>query len=196
MAPTLFLASVLVSSVLHLVCGQEHYVERYFTQKVDHFNFVNGETYKQRYLFTDKYWDKKGPIFVYTGNEGDIISFWNNCGLVFEAAANFSALVIFTEHRYYGKSLPFGSSSFDVDKIGYLSAEQALADYAVLLTDLKKEFQAIDKPIVAFGGSYGGMLAAWMRFKYPNIINVALAASAPIYMLAKDGPRDFFFLKL
>ena len=41
--------------------------------------------------------------------------------------------------------------------------------------------------------SYGGMLAAWMRFKYPNIINAALAASAPIYMLAHDASRDFFF---
>ena len=44
-----------------------------------------------------------------------------------------------------------------------------------------------------FCHSYGGMLAAWMRFKYPNIIDAALAASAPIFMLAKDAPRDFFF---
>ena len=49
-------------------------------------------------IFLDKYWDKQGPIFVYTGNEGDILGFWNNCGFVFEAAANFSALVIFPEH--------------------------------------------------------------------------------------------------
>ena len=44
-----------------------------------------------------------------------------------------------------------------MDKIGYLNAEQALADYAVLLTDLKKEFQATNKPIVAFGGRYDYM---------------------------------------
>ena len=74
--------------------------------------------------------------------------------------------------RYYGKSLPFGDSSFDDDKVSYLSVEQALADYAIILTNLKKQYNLTDSqnPIIAFGGSYGGILAAYMRFKYPNIV--------------------------
>ena len=47
---------------------------------------------------TDQYWDEKGPIFFYTGNEGPITGFWENSGFVFEAAQKFNALVIFGEH--------------------------------------------------------------------------------------------------
>ncbi|KAJ7378637.1 Dipeptidyl peptidase 2 [Desmophyllum pertusum] len=143
-----------------------------------------------------QYWDGNGPIFFYTGNEGPITSFWDNSGFVFEAAEKFNALVIFGEHRYYGESMPFGSSSFDHDKVGYLIVEQALADYAVLVTELKIQFKATQSKVVAFGGSYGGILTAYMRFKYPNVIDAALAASAPIYMLTfKGSQREFFFLQ-
>ena len=37
-------------------------------------------------------------LFFYTGNEGPIDQFWDNSGFVFEAAKNFSALVVFAEH--------------------------------------------------------------------------------------------------
>ena len=38
------------------------------------------------------------------------------------------------------------------------------------------------------------MLSAYMRFKYPNVIDAALAASAPIYMVTFEGSeREFFF---
>jgi len=48
----------------------------------------------------DKWWDSnnKGPIFLYTGNEGDITEFWNNCGFLFEIAPHFGALILFAEH--------------------------------------------------------------------------------------------------
>lgn len=54
---------------------------------------------------------------------------------------------------------------------GYLTAEQALADYAELITYLKSSIKgAASSPVIAFGGSYGGMLSAWMRQKFPNVI--------------------------
>ena len=49
--------------------------------------------------------------------------------------------------------MPFGpDQSFQDDKIGYLTIEQALADYAVLLTELKTQFKATESKVVAFGG--------------------------------------------
>lgn len=46
-----------------------------------------------------------------------------------------------------------------------------MADFAVLLTNIKLKFGNGNNPIIAIGGSYGGMLAAWMRLKYGHIIN-------------------------
>nr|KAG5712112.1 hypothetical protein BaRGS_020838 [Batillaria attramentaria] len=95
--------------------------------------------------------------------------------------------------RYYGKSLPFGNHSLEADYIGWLSVEQALADYAMLISYLKQSLSSPKAPVIAFGGSYGGMLSAYMRFKYPNLVTGSLAASAPIYMLDPRFDRSFFF---
>ena len=42
--------------------------------------------------------------------------------------------------------------------VAYLTSAQALADYATLIVHLKSELHAVNAPVVAFGGSYGGMM--------------------------------------
>lgn len=54
-----------------------------------------------------------------------------------------------------------------------------MADYAVLLTHLRSKHNATSAPVIAFGGSYGGMLSAWLRMKYPAIIQVPSAECIP-----------------
>lgn len=129
-------------------------------QTVDHFNQSDTRTFSQRYLVYDTLWNKKGPIFVYTGNEGDIEWFFQNTvsrqcvlidhflctlyelflqGFVVDNLSHyFKALIIFIEHRYYGQSLPFGADSYkDYDHLQYLTSEQALADFVAVINQLK-----------------------------------------------------------
>ena len=56
-----------------------------------------------------------------------------------------------------------------------------MEDYVALLTQLKKDNPTLaNKATIVFGGSYGGMLAAWLRMKYPHMFQGALASSAPV----------------
>lgn len=57
--------------------------------------------------------------------------------------------------------MPYGSKEEaykDNTTLAYLTAEQAIGDYAVLLRELKRNLSAEDCPVVLFGGSYGGSI--------------------------------------
>jgi lysosomal Pro-X carboxypeptidase len=156
-----------------------------FDQRIDHFNNSDTRTYKMRYLLQNETYNvDSGPILFYAGNEGGVYAFYNNTGFQTEyLASKFKATVVFAEHRFYGKSMPFGDKSFDKESgnLRYLNVEQVMADYVALLTKLKSDIPSLkNKATILFGGSYGGMLAAWIRMKYPHIFQGALASSAPV----------------
>lgn len=161
--------------------------EQWFSQRVDHFRAtvpIGGNvTWSQRYYVcsTDTFDPSNGAIFFYTGNEGDVTLYINHTGIMWENAASFNALLVFAEHRYYGASLPFGADTFN--HMEYLSSAQALADYVVLLDFVKETYAGTESnyvPVISFGGSYGGVLSAMIRAKYPGSIDGAIAASAPL----------------
>jgi hypothetical protein len=106
--------------------------ENWFENQIDHFNWgptpLNTTVWKQRYFTCDSAWkrstngDVSGPIFFYCGNEGPVEGYVNATGLMYETAPIFGAILIFAEHRYYGKSLPFGKDS--IKYLTYLTHEQ------------------------------------------------------------------------
>ena len=189
--------------------------ELYFEQPMDHFGPSPG-TYMQRYFVSDVHYGNNardntdadadtdtgdsdsGPMFFYLGNEADVTLYVNATGLIWENAEEFGALVVFAEHRYYGRSLLFPNddtkdifSDNHSNRLQYLSADQALMDYVTLIGHLKKTYRFRESDaIIGFGGSYGGMLASWARFRYPHVWDGAIAASAPI--LAFEGMEAFF----
>lgn len=94
-------------------------------------------------------------------------------------APKLNATVLFAEHRYYGKSFPFGDekTAFENKNLKYLNVEQVFKDYIEVIKSLKSNNSydnfngtGMITPVYAFGGSYGGMLAAWIRMKYPTHI--------------------------
>ena len=47
------------------------------------------------------------PVFFYFGNEDNVELYVEHTGLMWESAPDMGAALVFLEHRYYGKSLPF-----------------------------------------------------------------------------------------
>lgn len=175
--------------------GNRHVLQycekKHFTQDLNHFQGGGNGTYQQRYFVCGRQFFNadNGTIFFYLGNEGDVMLFLNNTGLMWENAQEFNALLVFAEHRYFGESIPFGEEV--LDHMEHLSSTQALADYAVLIRHIKDELHA-DVPVIGFGGSYGGMLGTWFRLKYPHLMDGVIAASAPVLVSVNDpdSPLD------
>ena len=184
------------------------YELRWFDQPVDHFNLLQPvdpqtrrrRTFKQRLLFHNASYGGAGsPVIFYTGAEGSgVDAIWDHSGWIIEQlAANLSALVVFAEHRFFGASMPFGDaacalyptfnascdSSFwpNATRLGLLSEEQALQDFAMVAHGLREELDGgWESPFITVGGSLAGEISTWFRIRYPHLIDMALAASAPI----------------
>lgn len=54
----------------------------------------------------------------------------------------------------------------------------SIADFANFAQAMKMKYPG--SKVVTFGGSYSGALSAWIRYKYPEIIDIAVASSGPI----------------
>ena len=56
---------------------------------------------------------------------------------------------------------------------------QAINDVASFIETMNKE-HGFTGPWIAFGGSYPGSLAAWVREKYPHLIKGSVSSSGPL----------------
>ncbi|KAI8437941.1 hypothetical protein MSG28_010609 [Choristoneura fumiferana] len=185
--------AIVVLFLISIVKSEYKYTTNWFKVPLDHFGFQRNEEFQIKYLVNEDHWDKNnGPIFFYTGNEGQIELFAQHTGFMWDIAEEFKAKLVFAEHRYYGESMPFGNKSLDNEHIGYLTSEQALADYADLVDYLQGHEVNPKYPVIAFGGSYGGMLAAYFRMKYPHVVAGAIAASAPVHMYPGMVPCEAY----
>ncbi|XP_060831449.1 putative serine protease F56F10.1 [Bombus pascuorum] len=114
---------------------------------------------------------------------------WMAEGQWIEYAKQFGALCFQVEHRFYGQSHP--TSDLGVKNLMFLSSQQALADLAYFIEFMNINYKLpVGTKWIAFGGSYAGSLAAWLRNKYPHLVHGAVSASGPL--LAEIDFQEYF----
>ncbi len=122
---------------------------------------------------------------------------------MFETGQPKNALFVFPEHRFYGQSLPAGPvMSYNPEFLYTLTVAQSLVDNVVILKVCRFGFVgctnflrsnrkfcqhvmqawnvSANTKVIAFGGSYPGELAAFLRFQFPGVFHGALSSSAPL----------------
>ena len=188
-------------SLLLAACGTAAAIPSdplYFANLVDHFSPA-AATYQQRYYQNLSSFSGPGaPILCIMGGEGAIPP---STGIFYPSivllAQRLGAAVIEPEHRYFGTSLP--TAPYDTARLELLTAEQALADAAAFITYKRKELKCSGEggeprcPVCTVGGSYPGWLSAMMRLRYPGVVDMAYAGSAPMLFYSQlVGQYDYY----
>ena len=152
----------------------------YHEQTLNHFTDNQDRVqrlWSQRYYEDKTLWGGNGfPIFLSLGGEGP--AYGAPGGLQRELALQHQAALITLEHRFYGESRPTDDMSSEA--LRHLSAEEALADAARFIQWWSESHTTLNSTWIAFGGSYSGQLASWLRLRYPRSVGGAVAYSAPI----------------
>lgn len=150
----------------------------FFDQKLNHAD-PQSRTFKQRFFVDSKFASgPDAPVFYIICGE------WNCAGTgsysyVEYLASKLKGHLVALEHRYYGESLP--TTKLTPYALRFLNLEAAINDLASFQKYMMKE-RGLNGKWVAFGGSYAGTLAAFYREKHPELVEGALASSAPVYM--------------
>ncbi|XP_014248956.1 putative serine protease K12H4.7 [Cimex lectularius] len=164
--------------------------DMWFEQKLDHFDPTNTHTWNQKYQVNDSFMKHKrnAPVFLLIGGEAEASAEWMVKASWINYAKKYKALCFQLEHRYYGNSQPTPDTS--TQNLRYLSSEQALADLANFIKGMNKKYGLTERnKWIAFGGSYPGSLAAWLRYKYPHLVHAAVSSSSPL--LAKADFKEY-----
>lgn len=147
---------------------------QWFTQILDHFSPTDSRTWPQRFYTNENHF-KRGAnetgdvVFLYIGGEGEVNATTIIDGQWINYAKKYQALCFMLEHRFYGQSHP--TPDMSTKNLQYLSSEQALADLATFITAMNQKYGLNNPKWIAFGGSYPGALAAWLRYKYPHLVS-------------------------
>ncbi|RHY09261.1 hypothetical protein DYB25_013298 [Aphanomyces astaci] len=174
---------VRLTDKLHQFKDASTKVNWYDEQTLDHTDASNGKVWKQPYYFNDQYYGGAGsPVFLHIDGTDPMAALAVTTPQLFmnELAKKHKALMVSLGHRFYGKSQPLADLS--LASLKFLSADQALGDLVKFQDFFRtKQNLTASSKWVAFGSSYPGMLAAWLKLKYSSRFAGAVASSAPLH---------------
>lgn len=99
--------SVTLAVILAPVAIQGYFQEYHFTQTLLPIDQFDTRTWDNRYFLDDEYYTPGGPLFVSTGaSVGFNHDAWMNFTYFFDLGREMGALLLYTEHRFYGESRP------------------------------------------------------------------------------------------
>ena len=151
------------------------------------------KTFLQQYKVIDDYFKPGGPIMFFQGAEHELECF--EIYSLFEYAIEVGALVVGIEHRFFGLSVP-GNLSYE-NQLGWpasamssLTLENVLMDSVELVKWVKSTVPgAQDSHVIAFGGSYAGVLVSLLRIHFPGVFFGAFPSS-PVSSGFVSDPHD------
>uniref|UniRef100_A0A915CUA3 Serine carboxypeptidase S28 n=1 Tax=Ditylenchus dipsaci TaxID=166011 RepID=A0A915CUA3_9BILA len=169
----------------------------FIEQDFDHFGDSQrdqGKKWKQHFYSLSTQNDSLPPTeinFLMLEGEGGFSVSWISDNWAFvQWAKAYGATAYTLEHRFYGNSdSELVNDSVDLERLKLLTSQQALADAAVFIKNINREKNFTNPMWITLGGSYPGNLAAWMRLKYPDLVEGAIASSAPVF--AKTNFKEY-----
>lgn len=150
-----------------------------FQQNIDHTGQLSGQTFSQRYWMDSEYATQgaDAPVLLHICGEGDAEDGYFLKDNAIAWAKTLGAHLVYLEHRYYGKSLPFADLS--ADHLKYLTLANVLEDLATFQKWISAK-QGLKGRWISLGGSYSGTISALYRQRHPELVAGALASSAPM----------------
>jgi hypothetical protein len=155
--------------------------ENWITQRLDNFDPTNNATWEQRFMMSAEHFQPGGCIFLFLAGEWSLTPYRLEFSLMEQMSREFECAMLYLEHRFYGESRPTEDAS-DAN-LRFLSVEQALADTAHFVTNIKTSTPIpgfADAPVIVIGGHYSASLAVWFRQKFPHLAIGAWASAAPL----------------
>ena len=99
---------------------------------LDHTNKADTRLWNQQYQYNTQFWSDGGPVFLLLGGEGPASCLWlEHATAIMKYAETYGAAVYQLEHRFYGVSQPFNSTTaLSVENLVFLNSRQAISDAA------------------------------------------------------------------